>query len=339
MNRVMIALPSKGAIAEPTLAFLADCGLRVEKPNPRQYVGLIPALPAVDVLFQRVLDVLYKVADGTARLGITGLDVVAEHPQDDVIVVHPDLRFGHCRLVTAVPEAWVDVDHMVDLAEIALDFREVRNRQLRVATTYPNRTREFLHRHGIHHFTIVAAEGAIEAAPTIGYADIIVDLVQTGTTLRENHLKPLADGVIVESQACLIGNRRALESDPRVLETARIMLEQIDAALHGKSYTQLTANMRAKTAEALGAQIASHPLTQGLQGPSIAPIYSPREEDPLAWFTVTLIVPTKNTLEAVQHLRSIGGTHISAVPVRYLYLEQSPSYAALLARLSLQPQP
>ena len=87
-DRVTLALPSKGAIAEPTTSFLQDCGLRVEKPNPRQYTGSMPALPCVDVLFQRVTDVVYKVSDGTAQLGVTGLDVVREHPHEDLIVVH-----------------------------------------------------------------------------------------------------------------------------------------------------------------------------------------------------------------------------------------------------------
>ncbi|MCA9906191.1 MAG: ATP phosphoribosyltransferase, partial [Anaerolineae bacterium] len=207
---VTLALPSKGAISEPTLNFLRDCGLRVEKPNPRQYTGAVPAVPRLDVLFQRVIDILYKVADGTAQLGITGLDVVHEYPHDDVMVIHDNLGYGECKLLVAVPESWIDVGTMADFADVALDFREYQRRNIRIATTYPHMTRKFLHAQGIHHFTIVNAEGAIEAAPTIGYADAVVDLTQTGTTLRENHLKPIGDGVILESQACLIGNRTAL---------------------------------------------------------------------------------------------------------------------------------
>ncbi|PJF24314.1 MAG: ATP phosphoribosyltransferase, partial [Phototrophicales bacterium] len=93
-SKVTLALPSKGAIADPTLSFLQDCGLRVDKPNPRQYTGTIPAIPGVEVLFQRVNDVVYKVSDGTVKFGITGLDVVREHPGDDLIIMHSDLRYG-----------------------------------------------------------------------------------------------------------------------------------------------------------------------------------------------------------------------------------------------------
>jgi ATP phosphoribosyltransferase len=329
MKAVMLALPSKGAIAEPTLSFLQDCGLRVDKPNPRQYTGTIPALPGVDVLFQRVIDVAYKVAEGTAQLGITGVDVVAEYGNDDLIIVHPNLGYGGCRLVVAVPEAWIDVDSMVDLAEVALDFREFHGRNLRVATTYPRNTRQFLHAHGLHHFAIVQAEGAIEAAPTIGHADIIVDLVATGTTLRENHLKALADGVIVESQACLVGHRPSLLEDEESREAARRMLEHIDAALEGKRYMQVTVNMRGDDAREIARRVAASPLTRGLQGPTVSPIDGAEP----GWHTVTVIVASRSLLPAIEHLRSIGGTQAAVAPVRYLFMERSLTNEALTRRL------
>src|SRR5437016_3690503 len=131
-DRVTIALPSKGAIAEPTLDFLKSCDLRVVQTNPRQYTATVPALPHVDVLFQRVTDIVYKVADGTVDLGITGLDVVQEIAGDDVIILKENLKYGGCQLVVDVPEAWIDVDTMADVADIALDFREHKRRNLRV---------------------------------------------------------------------------------------------------------------------------------------------------------------------------------------------------------------
>ena len=297
-DRVTLALPSKGAIAEPTLNFLRDCGLRVDKPNPRQYVGMMPAIPSVDVLFQRVTDVVYKVSDGTAQLGVTGLDVVREHPHEDLVVIHDSLRYGYCKLIVAVPESWVDVENMLDMTDVALDFREFQGRNLRVATTYTNLAREYLHAQGIHHFTLVNAEGAIEAAPTIGYADIIIDLAQTGTTLRENHLKPLEDGVIVDSQACLVANRRALQQRPEVLDAARVLLEYIDAALQGRSMYQVTVNMRGDSAAEVARAVALNPLTRGLQGPTVAPIIGVGADDG-KWFTITIIIEGDDLLQAV----------------------------------------
>lgn len=333
-DRVTLALPSKGAIADPTINFLRDCGLRVDKPNPRQYTGSLPAVDSVDVLFQRVTDIVYKVSDGTAQLGVTGYDVVREHPSDDLIVIHPDLRYGYCKLLVAVPEAWVDVESMADLVDVALDFREYHKRNLRVATTYTSLSRQYLHEQGIHHFTLVNAEGAIEAAPTIGYADVIVDLAQTGTTLRENHLKPLPDGVIVESQACLIGNLTALRENPTVLEAARMMLEYIDAALSGRNYFQVTVNICGKSAEDVAELVSQNPLTRGLQGPTIAPIYGGGNGEQ-RYFTVTIVVNSGDLLASVEHLRQIGATQSVVVPVRYVFREESATYARLVRDLKL----
>ena len=335
---ITVALPSKGTIAEPTYNFLAECGLKVRKLNPRQYTGTMRGLPEVKVLFQRVKDVLYKVADGTAQIGITGYDVVCEHPHDDLIVIHDRLGYGHCRLVVAVPEAWVDVEHMADLADVAADFRENKGRNLRVATTYTNLTRQFLHARTIHHFTLVKAEGAIEAAPTIGYADVVVDLTQTGTTLRENHLRPVTDGIIIESQACLIGNPPALQQNPALLKTLRTMLEYVDASLTGKGYTQVTVNIHGTDAESIAARVASHPETRGLLGPTIAPIYSANGSAANGqWHTVTITVRNAAVLEAVDYLRSIGATQMITTPVNYIFQQESPTYADLLRRLTGDP--
>lgn len=326
-----LALPSKGAIADPTLSFLRDCGLRVEKPNQRQYTGLLPAIPSIAVLFQRVNDVLYKVADGTVPIGITGLDVVREHPHQDVLVIHDALGYGQCHLVVAVPEAWVDVDNMVDLADVALDLREYQRRNLRVATKFPTLTRQFFHAQGLHHFTLVNAEGAIEAAPTLGYADVIVDLTQTGTTLRENHLKVLGDGVIMDSQACLVGNRRTLRENPSSLDDVRVLLEYIDGALIGRSYHQITVNIQGEDAETIAQKVLNNPITRGLQGPTLAPIYGIGSAG--HWHTVTIIVSSKDLLPAVEYVRSIGGTQTIVTPVRYVFMEQSPTFTRLIGRL------
>ncbi len=336
MNSVItLALPSKGAIAEPTLSFLRDCGLRVDKPNQRQYTGVISSLPAVGVMFQRVTDIVYKVADGTAEIGITGLDVVRETNDEDVVVIHDKLGFGHCSLVVAVPEYWVDADYMSDILDIALDFREQKGRNIRVATKYPLLTRQFLHDKGIHHFTLVKAEGAIEAAPTLGYADIIVDLTQTGTTLRENHLKIITDGVILESQACLIGNRNALRNNNTILNTIRTLLELVDATQQGRSYYQVVANIAGESAEAVAEKVAANPMTRGLQGPTIAPIHGLAANGSEQWFTITIIIPSARLLEAVEYIRTIGGSQTIVSPVRYIFLEKSPTFARLIAALSV----
>ncbi|MCA1669571.1 MAG: ATP phosphoribosyltransferase, partial [Thermomicrobia bacterium] len=141
-----IALPSKGRIEEGTRLFFERVGFPVRRPNVRQYTGSLRGIPHASVLFQRAADIVAKVESGLADVGITGLDFVAEHQGDNdaLIVLMPDLGFSRCRFVIEVPEAWVDVTTIADLADLAADFR-ARGRTLRVITDSPNLVRDFLY--------------------------------------------------------------------------------------------------------------------------------------------------------------------------------------------------
>ena len=112
--------------------------------------------------------------------------------------------------MVAVPDVWLDVDTMADLDDVAADFRQRHGRRLRIATKYWRLTQQFFsQKHGIQVYRIVESLGATEGAPAAGLADVIVDITTTGSTLRANHLKVLADGVILKSQACLVASRKA----------------------------------------------------------------------------------------------------------------------------------
>jgi ATP phosphoribosyltransferase len=294
------------------------------KTHPRQYTAHIPAFPQVVVLFQRAQDIVTKVAEGSADLGITGFDIVCEHGDvgSHLLVLQDDLNYGHCDLVVAVPEAWMDVDSMGDVADIALDFREKKGRDLRIATQFPHLVRQFFYEYGIVHFEMVAAHGAIEAAPSLGYADIIADLTTTGTTLRENQLKPVEQGTILQSHACLIGNKRAL-------------LELVDATLEGQQYYSVTANIQGASAEEVAQRVVKEEVISGLKGPTIAPVYS---HDRIGarwtgWYAVTIIVHRADLLHAVAHLRTIRGAHIIVTPVDYVFFDTSRSCYKLRSRL------
>src|SRR5512133_2116269 len=188
---VRISLPSKGRLAEDALEFLNACGLKVYKPNPRQYEATIPLLPELTVLFQRPGDIVVSVRDGSVDFGITGIDVIEERKGEngELLVLHDMLGFGHCSLALAVPESWEDVYSVAQLKERASKL----GRPLHIATKYPNLTSRFLEERGIPH-RLISAEGTLETAPAIGYADLIADLVSSGQTLRDNRLRPLADG-------------------------------------------------------------------------------------------------------------------------------------------------
>jgi len=206
-NLIRLSLPSKGRLAEDSLQLLEECGLRVYKPNPRQYAATIPSLPELVVLFQRPGDIVASVRDGSVDFGITGLDVLEEFkgPNGDILTLHDALQFGRCDLALAVPESLEKVLTILDLQTYAKQL----DVPLRVATKYPVLTARFLKKYQIPH-TLISAEGTLELAPTIGYADIISDLVSSGQTLRDNRLRPLSDGLILQSQAVLVANRKAL---------------------------------------------------------------------------------------------------------------------------------
>ena len=106
-ENLRVAIPSDGAMYEPTLLFLEACGLRVNRANSRRYVADIPFLPGLDVLFQRSADITSKVEDGTADLGLLGHDRYLEMRNEDgpSKVVMNDLGFGGCSLALGIPDS------------------------------------------------------------------------------------------------------------------------------------------------------------------------------------------------------------------------------------------
>ena len=324
-----VALPSKGELEEPTLAFLRACGLSVNRPNARQYMAAIPALHNTTVLFQRAADIPAKVEEGSVDLGITGLDIVREHLHEgsDTHVLMEDLEYGGCYLVLAVPETWIDVSSMADMVEVSEELRD-RGQELRVATKYPRLVREFLLRKELNYFNLVASTGAIEVAPTMGFADVIADLTSSGTTLRENGLKTLTDGNILTSQSCLIGNLEALRQNGVALETTKRMLEMIEANLRARDYFSITANIRGDTPESVAQGVISHPAAAGMRGPTVSKVYS-RYGEEQDWYAVTVIVRKPELLQAVQHLRSIGAASVTVFPPNYVFEQQAESFEQL----------
>jgi ATP phosphoribosyltransferase len=331
---IRLALPSKGRLEIEALDFLAAAGLAVHKPNPRQYQATIPALPGLRVLFQRPGDIVVGVRQGSLDFGITGMDMVAEKRgnADEIIIIHDSLGFGQCHLAIAVPESWTGIDTLAELANQQRALSHGRD-ALRVATRFPLLTKEFLTAHGISPISLIEAEGALEVAPAIGYADLIADLISTGTTLRDNRLRPLADGVILHSQAVLIANRQALQSRPAALAQAREMLEYIEAHRRGQDHYVVFANMRGQSAPAIAGRMFAQTNLAGLQGPTIAPVFHPQANGE-QWFAVTIVVRKNQITEAVGELRRIGGSGVIVSPVTYIFEEEPERYQALLARIN-----
>lgn len=322
-----LSIPSKGRLAEETIEFLKACGIDIYKPNPRQYEATIPSIPALTVLFQRPTDIVISVRNGSVDFGITGLDVLEEHrgKNGDILVLHEALGYGKCSLALAVPESWNSVETVADLRRQS----ESLGRPLKVATKFPELTSRFLTQNQIP-FSIVSAEGTLEIAPAIGYADMISDLVSSGQTLRDNRLRPLADGTIQQSQAALVANRAAL-NNPEALAVARQLLEFFEAYLRAHNNLSIFANMRGESPEAIAKRIFAQKTIGGLNGPTISHIIH-RDGDP-NWYALHIIIHRDELFAAIGELRAIGGSGVVVAPVTYIFEEEPPRYKAMIEKV------
>ncbi|HVY51273.1 MAG TPA: ATP phosphoribosyltransferase [Devosia sp.] len=209
---LVLAVPSKGRLEEETRRVFSESRLPISRPGgARSYMGSIKNQPGVSVRFFPAGEIARELIMGAVDLGVTGSDLIheaAEHGEERVLLAKP-LNFGQADVVVAVPDAWIDVTHMVDLADVASDFRLRHGRWLRVATKYVHLTRKFFADWGIAEYRIVESAGATEAAPASGAADLIVDITSSGETLAANALRVLEDGLVMKSEAHLIVSRTA----------------------------------------------------------------------------------------------------------------------------------
>ncbi|KAI3448342.1 hypothetical protein Pfo_005007 [Paulownia fortunei] len=308
-NEVRLGLPSKGRMATDTLDLLKDCQLSVRQVNPRQYVAEIPQISNLEVWFQRPKDVVRKLVSGDLDLGIVGLDTVEEYGQGnkDLIVVHDALDYGDCRLSLAIPKYGI-FENVNSLKELAQMPQWTPERPLRVATGFTY----------------------------MGIADAIVDLVSSGTTLRENNLKEIEGGVILESQAVLVASRKSLIQRKGVLDITHEMLERLEAHLRAVGQFTVTANMRGSSAEEVAERVLNQPSLSGLQGPTVSPVFCKRNGRVAAdYFAIVICVPKQALYKSVQQLRMIGGSGVLVSPLTYIFDEETPRWHQLLSNLGL----
>ena len=229
-----LALPSKGRLREQALDLFRRAGLTVELPSDeRKYRARLAGRADVEVSFLSASEIASEIGAGSVDLGVTGEDLLRDTLADAEAraEIVARLGFGRADVVVAVPDVWLDVDTMADLDDVAADFRQRHGRRLRIATKYWRLTQQFFsQKHGIQVYRIVESLGATEGAPAAGLADVVVDITTTGSTLRANHLKVLADGVILRSQACLVASRK-----PRGAAEAAVIRELAEKRLGAAS--------------------------------------------------------------------------------------------------------
>jgi len=287
MSRLRVAIQKSGRLSENSQEILKRCGLKFARSKDKLfwYGQDFP----VDLLLVRDDDIPRLLLDGVCELGIVGeniaMEVMLERDGRDRLDCLRKLGFGHCRLSIAVPEG--------------RGCESIEGLQgLRVATSYPQLTRQLLEERGVS-ATIVELSGSVEIAPGLGTADAISDLVSTGTTLRANHLREL--DVLFSSQAALYGRVDGISAAKRaLLDRLLARLEGVMQAAESK-YVMLHAPREAlqKITE----------LLPGVEHPSIMPLEG---SDRIA---VHAVCGEQLFWEHLEALKAVGASAILVLPV------------------------
>lgn len=273
MSPLKLALPNKGRLFEEVKGTLSDAGLEVRVASERALTASLG--DEFTALFVRAQDIPAFVADGAADAGITGWDCVSESGRELEPLL--DLGFGRCRLVVAGRASGPQsIDDVADGAA--------------VATSFPNLAKAFFERSG-KRVRIAEMSGAAEVAPHLGIADLIVDLVSTGSTLRVNGLVEL--GTVLESSARLVAKPRASRSARAVkaLDELAVALESVVRA-RGQRYLMANAP-RARLDE-----IAR--VLPGLNGPTVVDL---KDE---VFVAVHAVVAERQVYRTIARLKELG---------------------------------
>ena len=207
-NIINIGLPSKGRLKEDTLKVFKKRKLNIISKD-RGLFGYIKKIPNIKIIYLHARECIEQLSLGNIDLGFSGLDLLRESEtniQNNISIVNK-FNYGQANLVLAIPDLWIDVQTLLDLDEVAFEFKRKKKRLLRVASKYPNLTRTFLYSKGVTQFQLVQSLGSTEISPFTGTAEIISDITSTGDTLKVNNLRILKDGLSLRSQAVLMQSK------------------------------------------------------------------------------------------------------------------------------------
>jgi ATP phosphoribosyltransferase len=285
-----IAIPNKGRLADQTLTLFEKAGLRADSKVDRALVANLGS--EFKAIFVRAQDITEFVADGAADLGVTGADLVAESGRsDDLVRELLDLEYGRCRLAVAVRE------------ESPARTPGALEAGTRVATSFPRVTEEYFRGLGIQ-VQVAPVSGAAEIAPHLGVAEVIVDLVSTGSTLKVNGLREIA--TILESTARLIANQEAAE-DPGKGQRIEELVTALQSVILARSKRYLMANVPKDRLQEV------KEIIPGLSGPTIVEIRNGN-----GWVAAHAVVEAERIYQTIIRLKGVGAEGILVTPIERL---------------------
>ncbi len=285
---IRIALPNKGRLSERALSLFEEAGLKAQFRADRALVASLGG--EFQAIFVRASDIPEYLADGAAEIGVTGADLVAESGHESIEEVL-DLGFGRCRLAVAVRE------------ESPVKSADALPAGTRVATSFPRVARRYFESLGTQ-IVIAPVSGAAEIAPHLGVADVIVDLVSTGSTLRVNGLREL--DTIMVSTARLVASSSAL-ADAEVRRSIDDLSTALESVLRAREKRYLMANVpRARLDEV-------REVIPGLSGPTIVEVL-----DGDRWVAAHAVVDADRVYQTIARLKELGAEGILVTRIERL---------------------
>jgi ATP phosphoribosyltransferase len=270
---IRVAVPNKGALAEAAADMLREAGYR-QRTDTKELV-LLDEENGVEFFYLRPRDIAVYVGEGTLDVGITGRDMLLDSgaPVTEVL----PLGFGRSRFRFAAP------------AGSGYDVKALDG--LRVATSYPGLVKAHLAGHGVS-ARLITLDGAVETAIRLGVADVVADVVETGTTLRQAGLELFGDPLLV-SEAVLVRRREAPVPDG---------LEQLERRLNGVLIAQNYVIMDYDVADEVLADACA--VTPGFEGPTVSPLARD------GWKAVRVMVLRREAQRVMDDLWSVGARAI-----------------------------
>lgn len=270
-----IAIQTKGRLNEQSIELLHELGIDVDAAK-RKFLSKAANFP-IEVLYLRDDDIPQVVANGTAALGIVGLNEVAERGCNVDVVTK--LGFGGCRISLAIPKAD--------------EYQGVEYFQgKRIATSYPVILEKFLSEQGVE-AEMEVITGSVEIAPAAGIADAIFDIVSSGGTLVTNGLKEVER--VFESEAVLIANKNLSAEDKELLDELLFRIES-ERVSRGKKYLLMNIPT-ASLDEAVK-------ILPAMRSPTVMPLAAE------GWCSLHSVVDSADLWDKVRQLKAIGAEGI-----------------------------
>ena len=212
-NIINIALPAKGRLRKNSLEIFKKKKLKIySERGERDLFGYVKNHPEIKIIYLHAREAIESLSQGNIDIAISGYDLFKESEANIQrnIIINKRLNFGKADLVLAISDLWIDVQTLLDLDEVAYEFKKKKGRLIRISTKYPALTQTFLYSKGISQFQILRSLGSTEAAVQAGTAEVISDITSSGATLKANNLRILKDGLILKTEACLMSSKLSL---------------------------------------------------------------------------------------------------------------------------------